>query len=78
MSDKKEEAKPEENKAADNKEAGGDNKAGAGGAAAENAGAKFRTVIDTTKSIEKMVLNSELEKYELERVRRWKVQISEI
>lgn len=39
---------------------------------------KTKIIIDTTKQLEKIVLNSENEKRELERIRRWKVQISDI
>jgi hypothetical protein len=80
MSDKPEEKK-EESKAPESKEEGKQGEAGAsggGGPAGEMEGAKFKTVIDTVTKIEKISLNSEEERRELEQMRRWKVDISEI
>jgi hypothetical protein len=78
MSDQKEENKAEEAKKDESKGAEGGKSSSGGGAGGEIGGAKFRSVLDTTNKLEKIVLNAEIEKFELERMRRWKVQISEI
>ena len=80
MSDKKEEPKAEESKEEKKEESKGDDKpkGGGGGGSGGADAAKFRTVLDTRNRVDKIVLNSEDDKFDLERIRRWKVQINEI